>query len=182
KPIHQHRPRLRDAIDAPSRCRGLAGEAKARQRGTYDMKRIGRVAAMSDRIDQRLDHLVELHHRAWPAMGDDQRHRPLMRRADMDEVNAKPVDLGRELRKAIERGLAFAPMVLLGPITADLLDPREWRALAPVVDRFGLRPARVEQSRLEIDEHGIGHRDAERADSTHERVPYFFSAFSIARM
>ena len=124
------------------------------------MKRVGRIAAMGDGIDQRLDHLVEFHHRTRPAMGDDQRHRLRMRRAGVDEVDAEPVDLGRELRKAIERRLALPPVVLLAPVAADFLDPFQRRALAPVVDQLGLRPARVAQTRFQISEHGIGNLDA----------------------
>ena len=69
------------------------------------MECIGCVAAMRDRIGQRLDHLVKFDDRARPAMGDDQRHRFRMRRTDVQEVNVEPVNLVRELRKAIERAL-----------------------------------------------------------------------------
>ena len=115
---------------------------------------------MRGRIGQRLDHLVEFDHRTRPAMGDDQRHRLGMLRADVQEVNAEPVDLGGELRKAIEFRLARAPVIFLGPIAADILDPLQRRALAPVVDQFGLRPARVAQPRLEIVEHVVADRNA----------------------
>jgi hypothetical protein len=76
-------------------------------------------------------------------MGDDQRHRLRMRRADMKEVNIQPVNFGRELRKAIEARLAGAPVISLGPVPANVLDPFQRRALAPVIDQFGLGPARV---------------------------------------
>ena len=56
-------------------------------------------------------------------MGDDQRHRFRMRRTDVQEVNVEPVNLVRELRKAIETRFALAPIVFLGPVVADVLDP-----------------------------------------------------------
>ena len=143
EPIHQHRPGRCDAVDTPAGRRRLGREAEAGQRRTNHVERVGRVAAMRGRIGQRLDHLVELDHRTRPAMGDDQRHRFRMRRADVQEMNAEPVDLGGELRKAVEARFAAAPVILLGPVAADVLDPFQRRALAPIVDQFGFRPARV---------------------------------------
>ena len=160
KPIHQHRPGFCDPIDAPAGGRRLGREAEAGQRRADDVKRVGGVAAKRGRIGQRLDHLVEFDHRARPAMGDDQRHRFRMRRADVQEMNVEPVDLGGELRKAIEARFARAPVVFLGPIAADVLDPFQRRALAPVVDQFGFRPARLAQARLQIVEHIVADRDA----------------------
>ncbi len=139
---------------------GFAGEAEAGQRRTDDMERIGSVAAMGNGIDQRLDHLVELDHRAWPAVGDDQRHRLRVRRADMQVVDGKPIDLGGELTEPIERRLTLAPVVALAPVGADVLDPCERRALAPVVDQLCLRPARVAQTYLEVIEQSIRNLDA----------------------
>lgn len=115
---------------------------------------------MRGRVGQGLDHLVELDHRARPAMGDDQRHRVRMRRTDMQEVNAETVDIGRELRKAIELRFSRAPVVLLGPVAADVLDPLQGGALAPVVDQLGFRPARSTQPCLQIIDHVVADRNA----------------------
>ena len=160
--IHQHRPGLTrcDRRPSPSSV-GLSREAEAGQRRTDDVKRVGGVAAVRGRIGQRLDHLVELDDRTRPAMGDDQRHRFRVRRADVQEMNVEPVDLGGELRKAIEPRLAPAPVVLLGPVAADVLDPLQRRALAPVVDQFGFGPARVAQPRLQVVEHVVADGNAE---------------------
>ena len=43
--------------------------------------------------------------------------------------------------EAIEQRLAAAPIISLRPIAADVPDPAERDALAPVVDQFGLGPA-----------------------------------------
>ena len=115
---------------------------------------------MSGRVGQRLDHFLELDDRARPAMGDDQRHRFRMRGADVQEVNAETVDLRRELAKAIEQRLAAAPIIVLRPIAADVPDPAERDALAPVVDEFGLGPARSPQPQSQVVENIIADRDA----------------------
>ena len=141
--LHQLGPGRGDAVDAPAGGRGLAGEAEARQRRADHVEGIGGVAAMRDRIDQRLDHLVELDDRARPAMGDDQRHRAGMRRARMDEMDVEPVDRGGELRKAIEQRFACAPVVVVGPVAADLL--RSMPAARPGSSR---RPARASGQRV----------------------------------
>jgi hypothetical protein len=62
-------------------------------------------------------------------------------------MNVEPVDLGGELRKPIEARLAPAPIILFRPIATDVLDPFQRRTLTPVLDQFGLRPARVLRSR-----------------------------------
>ena len=88
----------------------------------------------------------------------------------MHKVNGKTVDLGRELREAIEQRFALAPIIVLGPIAADLLDPLQRHALAPVADRLGLQPAGVPQPGSEIIEHIVADRDAIGLDfRTHER-------------
>src|SRR5258708_4135694 len=115
---------------------------------------------------------MEFDDRARPAMGDDQRQRLRMGRTNVEEMNVEPVDFSRELRKAIEQRLAAAPIIRFSPIAADLLDPFQRRALAPVVDQFGFRPSGPAQSRSEIVEHIVADRDAKRLDvSTHGKFP-----------
>jgi hypothetical protein len=53
---------------------------------------------MGGRIDERVDDLELLDDRAGPAVRDDERQRVLVLRADVDEVNVEPVDLGDEVR------------------------------------------------------------------------------------
>jgi hypothetical protein len=112
------------------------------------MERVGSVPAMGGRIRQRFDHLHELDDRTRPAMGDDQGYRFLVPRSNVQEMHPETVDLGLELRKAIEARFAAAPVIFLGPITADVLDPLQRSALAPVVHQFGFGPARIAQPRL----------------------------------
>ena len=56
------------------------------------MERVGGVAAVGGRIGERPDHLEELDDRPGPAVRDDERQRVGVRRADVEEVDAEPVD------------------------------------------------------------------------------------------
>ena len=58
------------------------------------MEGVPGVAAVGDGIGQRREQVEELEHRARPAVGEDQRHRLGLRRAQVDEVDLEPVDLG----------------------------------------------------------------------------------------
>ena len=53
--------------------------------------------AMRRGIGQRIDDLQLLDDRAGPSMRDDHRQRILVLRANVDEVNVEPVDLGDEV-------------------------------------------------------------------------------------
>ena len=163
--LHQLGPGRGDAIDAPAGRGRLGREAEPGQGRADDMEGVGRIAAVLGWIDQRLDHLVELDDRPRPAMCDDQRHGAGMRRAHVHEMDVEPVDFGDELREAIEQRFAASPIVRLGPIAADLLDPFARRALAPVADQLGLRPARPAQPRLQVVEHVVANSDTERGDA-----------------
>ena len=128
------------------------------------MKGVGGITAVRRRIDQGLDHFLKFDDRAGPAVGDDERQRRGIFRAHMEEVDAQPVDLAGELVKAIELGLARAPIICIGPVLTDILNPSQRRALAPVIDQLRIRPARALQSRFEIGKHIVADIDAERLD------------------
>src|SRR5260370_20953463 len=95
-----------------------------------------------------------------------------MWRTKMQEVNIEPVNLRRVLCEAIEQRFTTAPIVLFSPIAADLLDPFQRRALAPVIDQFGFRPACPAQSRSEIVEHIVADRDAKGLDGGAHGIPF----------
>src|SRR3954471_2259861 len=99
----------------------------------------------------------------------------------MQEVDIEPVDLGGELLEAIEFRLARAPVVAISPIGADLLDPCQRRALAPIIDQLRLRPARAGEARLEVDEDIVADGDAARLDGGHRLPPHFFLSFRGVR-
>ncbi|MGY2807899.1 hypothetical protein ACVIHF_004629 [Bradyrhizobium sp. USDA 4506] len=89
----------------------------------------------------------------------------------MNEVDVEPVDFGGELAEAVEPRLALPPVIGLGPIMADVLDPLQRRALAPVVDQLGFRPAGPAQPTTQILEGIVADGDAERADGGHGVSP-----------
>ena len=66
------------------------------------MEGVRLAAAVRRRIGERLDDLQLLDDRAGPAVRDDQRERVLVPRADVDEVDVQPVDLGQEVRQSVQ--------------------------------------------------------------------------------
>ena len=66
--------------------------------------------------------------------------RVLVPRADVDEVDVQPVDLGHEVRQGVQPRLAPAPVVVGRPVARELLHGRELHALRVVVDRLALGP------------------------------------------
>jgi hypothetical protein len=119
-------------------------------------------STVGSRIGQRLDHLMELHDRTWPAVGDDQREGTRMRRSLVDEMDIQSVDLGGELVEAVERGLPRPPVVFVGPVAGQFAGVLQGNALAPVVHAFGLWPTGARQPRSQIIEHGVGNVDTKR--------------------
>ena len=98
--------------------------------------RLGRVPW----VGQRLDDLQLLEDRSGPAVRDDQRQRVLVRRADVDEVDVEPVDLGDEVRQGVQLRFEAAPVVLRAPVPRELLHRRERHALRVVADGLALGP------------------------------------------
>jgi hypothetical protein len=110
---------------------------------------------------------VELDNRTRPAVRDQQRKRVLGRRALVDEMDVETVDLGGELVEPVQRDLACAPVVFVGPVIGQLTGVTQRDALRPVVDAFGLRPSGAGQPVLQVGEVGVGNRDAKRVDLGH---------------
>ena len=162
---HQLGPRgARCAATFQPGLRRPVAEAVARQRRAHDVERVGRVAAVRDRIGERADDLVELDDRARPAVGDHERQRVRLRGPHVEEVDAEAVELGAELRERVEARLGRPPVVLRRPVRAQLLHVRERDALRPVVDGLGLGPAGASQPLPEVDEILVRDVDAERHD------------------
>jgi hypothetical protein len=57
---------------------------------------------MRRRVGQRTDELQLLDDRARPAVGDDQRKRIRMLRANVDKVDIDALDIGDELRQGVQ--------------------------------------------------------------------------------
>ena len=128
------------------------------------MESVRRAAAMGRRIGQWIDDLQLLDDRARPSMRDDQGQRVVMFRANVNEVNVQPVDLGNELRQRVEPRLHLPPVVIGLPIAHELLQSRQRHALGVIVDSFLFGPPRRGQASAEIDEVLFGYIDMEGAD------------------
>src|SRR6266498_1815155 len=139
-PSHQRCQCPRDTFDSPSGAGRFARKAEPRQRWADHMKCIGRTTAEPRWIGQWLDHLLKLDYRAGPSVRDKQRHRVSMRRARVNEMDIEPIERGDELREAVQLCFTNSPIVAFSPIAANVLNPRQWSALTPVMNRLGLRP------------------------------------------
>jgi hypothetical protein len=118
QPPHQRRPRLGDPRGAPPGVGGRSGEAEPRQRRDHQVEGVGRVAPVGARVGERADDVQELHDRARPAVGHDQWQCVRLGGADVEEVDALPVDGSGELRELVEPFLGGAPIVAGAPALA----------------------------------------------------------------
>ena len=89
-------------------------------------------------IGERLDDLELLDHRARPAVRHDQRQGVFVLRPDVDEVDVEAVDLGDELRIAVQPRLDLAPVVVGLAVAQELLDGLERHALGLIGDGLPL--------------------------------------------
>ncbi len=164
EPVHQLRIRPRDARRGPAGRARLAREPVARHRRNHDVEGIRRVPAMRRGIGERLDQLQQLDERAWPPVAQDDRQRVLVLRADMDEVDVQPVDLGDEVRQRLDLRLELSEVVVIGPVLRERLDRPELHALRGVVHRLLLREARGLEARLQVLDVRLVELDGERTD------------------
>ena len=167
EPPHQFRPGPGNALHCPARLRRLGREAVAGQRGDHEMEGVFGSSPMRHRIAQRADHTHELDHRAWPAMGQQQWHRTGLWRADMEEMNVEPIDLGDELPQSVEPRLASPPVIARAPIGGEILQHGQRRTLRPVVDRLALGPTGRVEPAVKVVDLVLRDRERERTDIGH---------------
>ena len=79
-----------------------------------------------------------------------------MLRANMNEVDVQPVDLGDELRQGVQSRLARAPVVLRRPIAREFLNHCERHALRLIPDGLFLGPVRGRDASAEVCQSLIG--------------------------
>ena len=77
---------------------------------------------MGPGVTERADQVIELDHRRRIAVGDQQRQRVRLRRADVQVVDWLPVDLGDELWNLVESGLLGSPVEAVAPVIGQLLE------------------------------------------------------------
>jgi hypothetical protein len=117
---------------------GLARKPVTRHRRNHHIESVRCLAAMRRRVDERVDDLQLLDNRARPSVRDDDRQGILMLRANVNEMNVQPVDLGDEVRQGVQPRFDLAPFVFRRPIASEFLDGRERHALRCI--RFPVRP------------------------------------------
>src|SRR5918997_1122284 len=111
------------------------------------MESVVRARAMRRGIGQWIDDLQLLDDRSGPSVRDEERQRVFVLRANVDEVDVQPVDLGDEVRYALQLLLALPPVVLVLPVPRERLDRLQLHALRLVVDGLLLGPARGREAR-----------------------------------
>ena len=89
-------------------------------------------------------------------MSEDQRQRVGVRRADVDEVDVDPVDLGQELRVGVESTLEVAPVVVVLPPLQQATEVVGANALRPIRDRFGIGPPGAGEPGLQVVDRLVG--------------------------
>ena len=75
------------------------------------MEGVRRARAMCRGIGQSIDDLQLLDDRAGPTVVDDEGKSLGILRADVDEMNVQPIDLGDEVRKGIQPRFREAPVL-----------------------------------------------------------------------
>jgi len=98
-------------------------------------------------------------------MREDDRQCVFMTRTNVQEVNVEAVDLGAELRKAIQFRLATTPVVVRPPILDERPKLCERYALRPILDCLTFRPARLLQTLFQITESALRRLILEWRDS-----------------
>src|SRR5271167_1208709 len=80
-------------------------------------------------------------------------------------MDVQSIDLGGELVKSVERGLARPPVVFISPITGQITGVSQRNTLAPVVHGFCFWPSSARQTRSQIIEDVVGNIDPKRRHS-----------------
>ena len=128
---HQLHPGAGDADRPPAALRGGPGEPEPRQRRHHEMEGRVRVRAVRARVRERPDDVQELRDGPRPAVREDERQRVRLRRANVEEVDPLPVDVGGELRERVEAPLPDAPVVAAAPVLHERPKNGERHAVIP---------------------------------------------------
>ena len=161
QPLHQRRPRARDAAGIPAELGRRAGEAVAGQGRQHQVEGVLGAAAVRRRVGERADGVEQLDDRAGPAVGHDQRQCVLVPRPDVDEVDLDAVDLGGELRQGVQPRLAPAPVVLARPVAGELQQHRPLHPLRSVGHELLGGPARRLDAAAQVVDLRFGNLDLE---------------------
>jgi hypothetical protein len=92
------------------------------------VERVRRISAVGPRVGQWAENVQELEYRTRPPVREHQRERVRLRRPDVQEVDAQPIDGVAVLRKGVEP-LGESEVVIVGPAAAELLRIRKRQSL-----------------------------------------------------
>ena len=118
----------------------------------------------SGETTERADELHELHDRAGPAVGDDQRQRARLGRPDVHKVHVLAVDDGGELGELVQPGLVGAPVVIGAPVGGQVFEVVQRYPGFPAGAGQLVGPARAGEPVGQVVQVGLGHVDPERPD------------------
>jgi hypothetical protein len=121
----------------------------------------------------------QLDERAGPPMGKDERYPDLAPSRLMHEVDAHAIELRTELIERVELAFSGTPVEPVGPVGEYLSQVLEVDALLPNSARRRIGPARIADSRLEVDENLFLDPDREGLDA--ERCPRLAPRHSCER-
>ena len=162
--LHQLDPGTCHVVGVPAGVGRLAGEPVARHRRNHQMERVRCAAAVRrGSVSGPMIFSCSMIEPGQPCVTMSGR-RVLMLRADVNEVDVEPVDLGDELRQGVQFRLALAPVVVRRPNTRECLNRRELHALRLISDGLPLGPARGLDARAQLLELRLGDLDRERPD------------------
>ena len=159
---HQRREHVGHLLRVVARLGGLPGEAEPRQRGDDHVESVRGVAAVGSWIRERAHQVHELDERAWPSVGEQERHRVGVGRAYVDEVHVQPVDRGGEVIELVEAAFLGAPVEAVLPVGKQVLQIGAIGAVLPGLTRPRVREARAREPLPQVRQRGVGHRDTER--------------------
>src|SRR5271169_3869782 len=128
------------------------------------MECVRRARAMGSSIRQWIDDLELFDDRAWPSVRDDEWQCFFMFRANVNEMNVQPVDLGDELREGVQFCLALSPVVSGRPIAGKFPHCRKLHALRLICDSLLFGPLRGRNAPAKLIELGLRYADGEGAD------------------
>ena len=124
----------------------MRGETEAGKRRCDHVKGILRAAAMRRGIGEQGNDLRELREAGWPAMGDEKRQRLRPPPARMDEMDFVAVNIGGELRKAVQLRFLRPPVEAVAPIGGEVAHERAIGAIGPAAVRYRVRQARSREA------------------------------------
>src|SRR3712207_490674 len=151
---HKLRQGIRALDEAEPVLKGTKREPVAGQRRDNDAQ-----AAALTGVRKQVDDLVELPHRAWPAVEEQDRYGIVAVSPLVDEVQIYALQGHAVLLEGVQLRLLRTPVVLVLPVGGELSRVREARPVAPPGARDLVRPARAVQAPPQIGKKRLGQGD-----------------------